>query len=122
MADQRETDPGAETAPEIGAALADIAERSRRVVPEFLERQAENGHDGSADRLDLGRAFFALTTRMMADPFKLAEAQITLWESYLDLWAASARRMMGHDTPPVAAPEPGDRRFRDPAWEENQVF
>jgi polyhydroxyalkanoate synthase len=122
MPDQRGTDPGAETAPEIGAALADIAERSSRIVRDFLERQARNGHDDSADPLDLGRAFFALTTRMMADPFKLAEAQIGLWQSYLDLWAASARRMMGQDTPPVAAPDPGDRRFRDPAWEQNQVF
>jgi polyhydroxyalkanoate synthase subunit PhaC len=81
MADQRGTDPGAEMAPEIGAALADIAERSGRIVRDFLEREAHNGHDRNTDPLDLGRAFFALTSRMMADPFKLAEAQINLWQN-----------------------------------------
>ena len=122
MADQRGSATSPNGAPEIGAALADIAERSGRIVREFLEREALNGHDRNADPLDLGRAFFALTSRMMADPFKLAEAQLNLWQGYMELWASSTRRLLGQETPPVAAPEPGDRRFRDPAWEENQVF
>ena len=122
MADQRGSAAEPNGAPEIGAALADIAERSGRIVRDFLEREALNGHDRNADPLDLGRAFFALTSRMMADPFKLAEAQLNLWQGYMELWAASTRRLLGQETPPVAAPEPGDRRFRDPAWEENQVF
>jgi len=122
MADQRGSAAEPNGAPEIGAALADIAERSGRIVREFLEREALNGHDRNADPLDLGRAFFALTSRMMADPFKLAEAQLNLWQGYMELWASSTRRLLGQETPPVAAPEPGDRRFRDPAWEENQVF
>ena len=30
--------------------------------------------------------------------------------------------MMGQEVDPVASPDGGDRRFRDEAWEENQIF
>ena len=40
----------------------------------------------------------------------------------MDLWQTTARRMMGEDTAPVTAPRADDRRFKDAAWEENQLF
>src|SRR3546814_6889918 len=40
----------------------------------------------------------------------------------MNLWQATARRMMGETAVPVAEPAPGDRRFRDAAWQENEVF
>src|SRR5919199_293915 len=44
-------------------------------------------------------------------PDKALEAQRALWRSYLDLWAASMRRLMGDGAEPVAAPDPKDARF-----------
>ncbi len=112
---------------DAGAALArsfaEIAETSQRLVQDFLARQANGGGAPKTfDPLDLGGAFMELTARMMADPARLARAQMDLWQGYLDLWAAATRRMMGEEAEPVAQPEPGDRRFRDPAWQESQLF
>jgi polyhydroxyalkanoate synthase len=48
--------------------------------------------------------------------------QFGLGKSYLDLWASAVRRMAGEAAPPVAAPDPRDKRFADPEWSSNQFF
>ena len=122
MADQRAGDAQPDEAGTLAQSFAEIAETSQRLVHDFLERQANGQNSGSLDPLDLGRAFAELTARMMADPERLAQVQMDLWQGYFALWANAARRMAGTETAPVAQPEPGDRRFRDPAWQESQLF
>src|SRR5262249_40302398 len=43
-------------------------------------------------------------------------------KSYLELWASAVRRMAGEEAPPVATPDPRDKRFADPEWSSNQFF
>jgi polyhydroxyalkanoate synthase len=50
------------------------------------------------------------------------EANLNRWQDYVQLWQGTATRMMGGDADPVAAPDPGDRRFKDQAWNNNDVF
>ena len=52
----------------MGKAMADIAERSQRLVSDFLARQAQNGAPASFDPLNVGNAFLEMTAKMMADP------------------------------------------------------
>ena len=58
----------------------------------------------------------------LADPQRAFELQSRLGKSYLDLWAATAKRMAGEPTPPVVEPDPRDKRFADPEWTSNQFF
>ncbi|HLW26234.1 MAG TPA: class I poly(R)-hydroxyalkanoic acid synthase, partial [Kiloniellales bacterium] len=74
------------------------------------------------DPLNIGSAFMEMTARLMADPVRLMQAQAELWQDYVRLWQATSLRMMGQPTEPVVEPERGDRRFRDPAWEESHLF
>ncbi|MGD9535893.1 MAG: PHA/PHB synthase family protein [Alphaproteobacteria bacterium] len=101
-----------------------IAAKSQRIVSEFLSNQASGGNLGTADPLNVGRAFFEMTTRMMADPAKLFEAQLSLWQGYMELWQHAASSMFGGEAPRQAlhAPAPDDRRFRDPLWNDSLVF
>ena len=107
---------------ELAQNLAEIAERSQRLVAEFLTRQSGNGGIGMADPAAIGAAFFELTSRMMADPAKLVQAQMALWNDYLTLWQRTAERMMGKPAEPVIEAAPDDRRFRDREWSDNAVF
>ena len=104
--------------------MARIGDRSRQLVAEFVQKQAETaGKDGaSTDPLNIGSAFFELTTRLMADPARLVQAQINLWQDYMSLWQTATRRFFGEQAAPVAEPAPGDRRFKDQAWQESFVF
>jgi polyhydroxyalkanoate synthase len=101
--------------------MAKIAEQSQRLVSEFLSRNAAD-LDTQTDPLNIGSAFIEMTTRLMSDPQKLFEAQVSLWQDYMTLWQTTARRMMGEPAEAVIQPSPGDRRFKDEAWQDNQVF
>jgi len=106
---------------ELTTTLSKIAEQSQRLVTDFVARQSDR-IDSDADPLNIGDAFLQMTQRMMADPARLAEAQVELWNGYMTLWQQTANKMMGQDVEPVAVPEEEDRRFKDADWDENPVF
>ncbi|HET9020109.1 MAG TPA: class I poly(R)-hydroxyalkanoic acid synthase [Acetobacteraceae bacterium] len=125
MADAQKPEPTPFRLPdpaEVGRSMADIAERSQRIVADWLKRQTESGEVGAVDPLNIGNAFMEMTARLMANPAKLMQAQMGFWQDYMSLWQNTARRMMGMDTPSVIEADPKDRRFRDDAWRENEVF
>ena len=124
MAEQQAPDIKLPDPVEISKSMAGIAERSQKLVNDFLERQQQEGSGGSAalDPMNIGAAFMEMTSRMMADPAKLVQAQMTLWQDYMLLWQSTAQRMMGQDPDPVVEPERGDRRFKHPEWDENELF
>ncbi len=109
---------------EISQTMAEIAASSQKLVADFLARQAGGGTGAPAsmDPYNVGGAFMEMTARMMADPARMIEANMSLWRDYLKLWQSTATRMMGGEADPVAAPDPGDRRFKDPSWSDNDVF
>jgi polyhydroxyalkanoate synthase len=108
---------------EFSHKLSDIAMRSQHLVTEFLGRQQNIVPNFSmSDPLNIGQAFFEMTTRMMADPTKLFQAQMSLWQDYLNLWHTTTMKFLGEETQPIISAESGDRRFNDPAWQESVVF
>jgi polyhydroxyalkanoate synthase subunit PhaC len=110
---------------ELSQAMARIAEQSQRLVVDFMQRQKANGNGsaiGMGDPLNIGQAFFEMTARLMADPGKLVQAQLSLWQDYMSLWQATARRFAGEPATPVIEPAAEDRRFKDAAWSDNQLF
>jgi polyhydroxyalkanoate synthase len=101
--------------------MAEIAERSQRLVLDFLSRQSGNGV-GMADPLNVGSAFLEMTGRLMAEPGKLFGAQVSLWRDYMTLWQRAAEQFWGGKAEPIVEPAPGDRRFKDAAWNDGTVF
>lgn len=118
--------PNSDNIPDAGeltATLGKIAEQSQRMVTEFMARQTDQASsDSNSDPLNIGDAFVQMTQRMLADPARMAEAQVGLWNSYLELWQQTADKMMGKEVEPLATPEADDRRFKDADWQENPVF
>ena len=102
--------------------IAEIAGKSQQLVAEFLTRQGREEGVGMADSLGIGTAFLEMTARMMADPSRLVQAQLSLWNDYLTLWQRTAQRFLGGESEPMIEPSAGDRRFRDAAWTENTLF
>src|SRR4029077_17753727 len=74
------------------------------------------------DPLNLTNTFMSLAKAMAANPGAIVEAQFELWRDFMGLWESTARRMLGGDEAPVISPKPGDKRFRDKDWQENQIF
>jgi polyhydroxyalkanoate synthase len=107
---------------EFARNMVRVGAQSQRLLSEFLKRQSEKLGSEPLDPLNLSGAFMELVRGMAANPVAFMEAQAELWHNYVDLWDRTARRMMGEKVEPMVAPKPGDKRFRDKEWQENQVF
>ena len=107
---------------EMSRAMARIAERSQRLVTEFLSSQAADGMRGPSDPFNIGQAFLEMTAKMMTDPTKLVQAQMSLWHDYMTLWQRTTQRLLGQEADPIITPAKDDKRFKDAAWDENTLF
>ena len=100
-----------------------LAERGQGAMTAFLRRQGQEAPDNLFDPLNAMGAFRSLAERALAAPEAMAQAQAELWRGHAELWRRSAEAMLGGaPAAPVAEPERGDRRFRDPAWREAPAF
>ncbi|HEX6981050.1 MAG TPA: class I poly(R)-hydroxyalkanoic acid synthase [Alphaproteobacteria bacterium] len=122
MADKSDSDIKFPDPVEVSRMMGKIAEQSQRLVTEFLAKQNGAAGFGMADPFNIGQAFLDMTARLMANPSKLVEAQLSLWKDYMALWQSTTRRMLGEPAEPVIKPAPDDRRFKDALWDESYVF
>jgi len=102
--------------------FAEVAERSSRVMGDFLKRQAEAQNSVLTDEFGIARAFMDMSALMFKHPQHLAEAQMNMFWDYTRLWQNSWMRMLGQKVEPVAAPRKGDARFRHEDWENHFLF
>ena len=108
---------------DMAGVMANIAERSQRLLAEFMSRNGQSGAmPGMGDPTNVGQAFMEMTAKMMANPTQMMEAQANLWRGYMDLWRNTTMRMLGQETTPAIEPDKADRRFKDEAWSQNAVF
>ncbi len=103
------------------AAFQDFTARSQRIAQDFMARQSDDNGYQVADPVTIGKAFMDMGAAMLADPAKMAEAQVGLWRNYANLWSATAQRMAGESVEPVASPARDDKRFKDEGWSEDAV-
>jgi polyhydroxyalkanoate synthase subunit PhaC len=102
--------------------LAEIALRSEALFKHHLAQQAKSKPEENPDELGVGKAFTDLATKLAADPFKLADASMRMWQSQFELWHGTMRKALGEETPPLAKETKADNRFRNELWENNAVF
>ena len=102
--------------------FAEVAERSSRIMSDFLKRQTETQNSAVADEFGIAKAFMDMSALMFAKPQLLAEAQMNMFWDYTRLWQSSVMQMMGQKTEPVAVPRKGDNRFRHEDWENHFLF
>src|SRR5262249_9176538 len=95
--------------------------RSQKLLQDFAQRYQAQGPQ-PADPMHLTRTFMDFTAKMLANPDKLVQAQIELWQQYMKLWQVTAQRMMGQPVEPVAEPAKGDKRYKARAWKEGVLF
>jgi polyhydroxyalkanoate synthase len=103
--------------------LLKVFEEGNKVMAGYMAKP--NGADPMSlarDFQEAGRVLGEVVQQWMREPQRLAAAQTELMQGYMELWSRSMRRMMGESVEPIARPEPGDNRFKDPDWTENPFF
>ena len=107
---------------EVAKTYAEVAQRASKLLHDHIQRQVKKGVSAPQDELGLAQAFMDMMAKMLANPYKLAQAQMNLVWDYFSLWQHSTMRFMGVHGAPIAAPVRGDNRFRGEAWEEHFLF
>jgi polyhydroxyalkanoate synthase len=106
----------------LAESMASAAEKSAKLLGDFAARQDLAGRNPFADELGLGKAFMELAANMLANPARLAEQHVALWQQYANLWQSSVLRAWGAPVAPVAEPAQGDKRFRHEGWQDHLLF
>jgi polyhydroxyalkanoate synthase subunit PhaC len=105
------------TPEEMNQVMAELAERSARLVADFAENPPPADMARNLDDLGIGQAFVALTQKLMADPQRLVETQTRAWQDYLALCQSTMKRFVGDAADPVKATPKGDTRFKGDIWQ-----
>ncbi len=122
MSERKEIASGGSGSTDLQETMAYIAERGQKLIAEFLERNPLEESLSRPDPYNIGGAFMEMTTKLLSDPQRLIEANLSLWQNYMSLWQSTTRRIMGAEADPIALPHPTDRRFKDEMWEANEIF
>lgn len=120
--------PAANTSPldveQLSLNAARLVEQGGRALAAYV-RAREAGcedHELGDEVAEVAKTLGRVAEYWLADPQRTAELQMRLGQSYLELWAAAARRLTGEQPEPVACPAPGDKRFADPEWSSNPFY
>ncbi|MDH4074239.1 MAG: class I poly(R)-hydroxyalkanoic acid synthase, partial [Gammaproteobacteria bacterium] len=109
-------------AAQIAHLYADVARQSSDLVTQYLTKGGNGGLPGLRDELGITQAFFEAWSKLLADPYKLAEAQLQYWQDAWSLWQSSMLKLMGQQSAPVAEPHQADRRFKHEDWQQNFLY
>ena len=106
----------------VAQSLSRITRTGRKLVGDYLGRQARGEIAPPPDGSGIANSFLELSQKMMASPGKLVEIQMAFWKDYWSLWERTSRRLMGAEVEPVITPGPADKRFKDEEWAKSAVF
>ena len=101
---------------------ADIVQHSAQLMGDFVKRQSTGGSAALGDDLGIAKAFVEMSSRLFADPARMAQMQVKLWQDYASLWQNTMLQFMGGPSRPVVEPGQGDRRFKHEAWQQNFLY
>ena len=109
---------------ELADNMTKVMDALAALAQQFADANREAGDkpDGLQPFQQIAKTFNAVSEDYMKHPDRFMQAQMELWQSHSQLWQNAWQRFLGEDVEPVVTAEPGDRRFRDDDWQENQVF
>ena len=103
--------------------LAQMIGEGGKVLAAYF-KPLENGDFGQPgeDIARMAATLGRIAEYYLSDAQRALAAQAALSRQFLDLWASTLRRLQGEAAAPVAAPDPGDKRFDHPEWRDNPYF
>jgi polyhydroxyalkanoate synthase len=121
---QQEVKVGAVDIEAFSRNVARLVEEGGRALAAYMKPREEGRTDRefADEAAEVVKTLGHVAEYWLADPQRTVELQTRLGTSYLELWAAAAKRLAGEETAPVATPDPADKRFADPEWSSNQFY
>lgn len=109
----------------VSKIMNDIFEESVQITQEIAKKSKETDTLPMENWIHVGNMYKDFFLKAVANPQQIAEAQITYWQDYLNLWQKSAAELMGikgEDKISDSSPFTSDKRFKDEAWQKHPYF
>jgi len=101
--------------------ITPLLERAQELMAEFLQKHGDDFKFQAKVGQQATDAFTALYQRWAQDPVRLMQAQVLWWKDYLQLVHDAGKRWAG-EAIQAYTPAARDKRFADPAWQQNAIF
>lgn len=106
----------------LARVLTEAAERIRPLLAEYFEKYGHSALEMMKDPLSLRPAYAEFLRQLYSDPQRVAQLQMQWWNEWSNLLQDSTARFVSGKGEDIYKPDPGDRRFKSPAWEESAYF
>ena len=104
--------------------MAEFVDQGRKAIAAAIGAAEAGGprSELAANVADATKTLGAVAEYWLAKPERVAVAQAELYGGLSEIWRQTLRRYTGESVPPIVEPEPGDKRFAAPEWEQNPFF
>jgi polyhydroxyalkanoate synthase len=104
--------------------MAQLVDQGRKAIAAAIGNAEAGGprSELAANVADATKTLGVVAEYWLAKPERAAIAQAELYGGLSEIWRQTMRRYTGEDVPPVVRPEPGDKRFESPEWEQSPFF
>ncbi len=104
--------------------ISRVMDQAAGLAQKLAERPSEppDPSEQTESLTQVAKTFGEVAKDYASRPEKLLQSQFELWQGHARIWHNAWKRFTGETVEPVVKVERSDRRFKDPEWEENQVF
>ncbi|WP_016919401.1 class I poly(R)-hydroxyalkanoic acid synthase [Methylocystis parvus] len=104
--------------------MAQLVDQGRKALAAAIGTVDASGSRSelAANVADATKTLGTVAEYWFAKPERAAVAQAELYGGLSEIWRQTLRRYSGENVPPIVAPDPSDKRFASPEWEENPFF
>lgn len=104
--------------------MAEFVDQGRKALAAAIGSVEATGprSELAANVADATKTLGTVAEYWLAKPERAAIAQAELYGGLSEIWRQTMRRYSGEKVPPVVEPDPGDKRFASPEWEQNPFF
>ncbi|PPD45217.1 MAG: class I poly(R)-hydroxyalkanoic acid synthase [Methylocystis sp.] len=104
--------------------MAQLVDQGRKALAAAIGSVDAGGQRSelAANVADATKTLGVVAEYWLAKPERAAIAQAELYGGLSEIWRQTMRRYSGESVPPIVPPDPGDKRFASPEWEQNPFF
>ena len=109
---------------DLSTLFTEIIEKAQKVVSAYLQ-QGKALHETAflIHLTSFGNSYQALLNKLITDPIKLAQLQMSYWQDYLLLYQHTMQNFWLNKAPtPIIETDSRDKRFQNPIWQEQPFF
>ncbi len=103
--------------------IGEILERVKPILAQYTKRH--DGEEISPHSFSVGQfqnMIFDYWNAALQNPQKLIDVNLEYFQNMTLLWQETNRKFLGEESHTVINTEKGDRRFRDPLWQDSFAF